>query len=482
MSDINRIKIIGSMPAYNLTTDPIGYFGNKLLRDVTFIDLFPASYSLNTDILSNTMDLIKGSATKNPITGANTLYKYSSGANATQITYKAYKSAIKNIQNYLKTSWQNLNNSYADEIYRWDEMLVAGNNLINNMEKDTSGIRILGVNDSMFTETMGNSFSEHSGIQELTEHIYQSTSQKLGHNINAIGTLQKLDYESSLKVIGTVSSKNAFLDVFTGKMLGIEYSTPHVWKGSSYGSTLSLFLKLASPSGDPYSVLKYITIPLMHLIAAGAPLTANGVTYGMPLVWDTRAYGITRFKVGAISSITISRGSYETVFNIMKQPLILDVRLTIMPLISDYAVLIDPDDISITANDIKKLTNKVSNTVASFKNLNESITKKDSEKKDSGTIDKIESKISENFNDFFKYLTKTLAPVTKQVSKVFTTGKDLFDSTHEGNYYLTLDALGTQGPNDEIDGIMGLGNNPSKKPFNLINTKPKIPNTYKFFI
>jgi hypothetical protein len=204
--------------------------------------------------------------------------------------------------------------------------------------RKTQSIRILAANDSTFTETISNTYSQRGVLDNISQGILDKAPSALRNSAGMMQKIQSISYENALSTLTNFSSSGSLMDVVSGKLLGLQFSSPNTWQESSYASTLSLFIKLVSPSGDPASILRYITIPILTLMAAGSPLTMNGVTYGMPLVWDVRAYGISRFKVGALAALTISRGSYETVFNADKQPTVVDVRLTIVPLVQDFAV------------------------------------------------------------------------------------------------------------------------------------------------
>jgi hypothetical protein len=118
----------------------------------------------------------------------------------------------------------------------------------------------------------------------------------------------------------------------------MDMAVPTMWNGSSYTSNLTLFIKLVAPVGTSECIQKNILEPILYLLAASSPLTYNGIMYGFPLLWDIQGQGITNFRIGGIQNMSLIRGSFETTFNHLLQPTVIDVRLTLVPLLNDFAV------------------------------------------------------------------------------------------------------------------------------------------------
>lgn len=452
--------VIGKIPGYNKKIDPTGKYQNILLRDITYIDLLPASYSLNSSIQNI---LTEGA----PALDFSDLYKYKSGlggGNSSDKTVKIFMNVLKTMGAYLKTRFKatfrsgaGFNDLYGDEV---PKMIAAGNIAIDKFSNAQS-IRILAANDSTFTETISNTYSPKGTLDNISSGILGKAPQMLQ---NAAGIMQKaqaISYDNALDTLTNFSNNGSLMDVISGKLLGLQFASPNAWQESSYSSTLSLFIKLASPSGDPLSILKYITIPILTLMAAGSPLTINGLTYGMPLIWDVRAYGITRFKVGALAALTISRGSYETVFNADKQPLLVDVRLTIVPLVQDFAV-----QYSKPPRDCTKLSK--AERAASQLSMKE-IAKKVAGSTTAGANEAIDG-ATDGAGDvnFIQAFTKMLGMVTSTLGGLVgcVTG-----GTQRRIYY--SHGLGVQSPSDEIEGLMGLGADISGRRKTMIGEPPK---------
>jgi len=461
-SSTNAMGIIGRIPGYNMDIDPSGYFSKILLRDVTYIDLYPAIYTLNDDYFKSIQNLTSSTNTKIDLT---TIYQYQSG-NKASTPLQIFKSSINKIAEYVEIKWKEAAPRYSSEIMMapGDNILDAGLEAIEEFRKQEC-LRILAANDSTFTETVSNNFGDTGILDDLSNKALGMMGSTVQSKAGVMQRIQKLSYNTALETLVNFSSSGSIFDVISGKVLGIQFSSPKAWQDSNYASTLSLFIKLASPSGSPADVLKYITLPILSMLSAGSPLTVNGVTYGMPLIWDVRAYGITRFKVGAIAAMTISRGSYETVFNYDKQPLLVDVRLNIIPLVQDFAVQFDKGSINNIFTD--KLKTKTTSIITN-------LTSPDSTKKTSEP---------DFIATWFKALAGSLNQVITPIEDLVTKTEDIYNSStinDSANFYTNEKLLGVQSPKNEVDGLLGLASDAGN------NTKlfsPGIPEEiYRFSI
>ncbi len=312
--------IIGKIPGYNENIDSSKEFEQELLKGVTFVDLRPMSYQMGTPLgggeVKDTFDFF---------TGVFTDLKEAQKKNG---LFTKETTISKDVFHRILTRMQ------------WDFELSD-----DFPKKDM--IRIVCANDSTFTEQFSNSFGGENGIATIVN------AAKEKWNSSKMGVLQKglksyshsdmIDLAGSMhtKINGLGNSAGA-ADVATGVAFGMNIATPTTWDSSQYTSTLSIFLKLVAPVGTEECIKRNIVEPMMYLLAASSPLTYSGLMYGFPLLWDVQAHGITNFRIGAIAAVSFIRGSFETTFNTMLQPTVIDVRLTIVPLLNDFAV--QPDD------------------------------------------------------------------------------------------------------------------------------------------
>jgi hypothetical protein len=86
-------------------------------------------------------------------------------------------------------------------------------------------------------------------------------------------------------------------------------------------------------------------------------------------MFNVKASGLMHFKLGAISSIIITRGGADTVFNKYSQPLSVEVRLMITPLVNGYAMAYKGNDLYSNGSDSEgPFINTPANTAASLMN------------------------------------------------------------------------------------------------------------------
>lgn len=123
--------------------------------------------------------------------------------------------------------------------------------------------------------------------------------------------------------------------IFQGKQL----SLPRIWKASDYVPTFNFNIKLVSPYGHKDAIQRFITEPILYILCMTAPRTKDGLSYGLFQPVKLKGYGIANINLGAITNVSIRRGGRETAYNVWKQPLIVEVALTVRPLCDGFAVM-----------------------------------------------------------------------------------------------------------------------------------------------
>jgi len=140
--------------------------------------------------------------------------------------------------------------------------------------------------------------------------------------------------------------------IFQGKHI----SLPKIWTSSTYNPSLTVTIKLVSPYGSSEAIKAFIIEPLMYLLALVSPKTDDGLSYGLSQPLYVNGYGISNMNLAAVQNITMRRGGRETAFNIYKQPLILDIMLTIQPLADGFASVVNNDDVATITDAAKPAT------------------------------------------------------------------------------------------------------------------------------
>ena len=223
-----------------------------------------------------------------------------------------------------------------------------------------SGLRLWLTDDSVVSDSFSNNFNKNiieSGVDSLSG--LTTTLRSLGKAVGnetmssgaatakagaawAAGTASKLmtsDADIAKGIEGAISSgADAMADViFNGKHI----SLPKIWTSSTYAPTLTVTVKLVSPYGSKLAIKNFIIEPLVALLALTSPQSNDGVTYGLSQPLQVKGYGITNMNLACIQNVSMRRGGRETAFNIYKQPLILDVMITIAPLADGFAAICD---------------------------------------------------------------------------------------------------------------------------------------------
>ena len=302
-----KTAIIGRLPGYNNNIDSGRQFESQLLKGLTFIDLIPTSYKTAKSVA----ELFSYSGIKSLFGATGTPFTHMSGEKEPS---DMFKSILKNMETGL-----NLDSSFSE----------------------IDMIRIVGANDSTFTENVASAWSGVNSMDSLGAAAKSATNKGdwMGKISNAV---KSVNHQDAMKLFTDAKAGGATIEqIGKGAALGVTFARPSTWENSQYTSTLTMFIKLVSPSGHEECIKRNILAPVMYLLAASSPVTVHGFTYGFPMLWDVHAHGITRFKIGSIAAMTISRGSFETTFNTKFQPTVVDVRLTIVPLMQDFAVQVN---------------------------------------------------------------------------------------------------------------------------------------------
>lgn len=124
---------------------------------------------------------------------------------------------------------------------------------------------------------------------------------------------------------------------------GNKISLPKIWGSSDYKASFSISTKLFSPYGTPEAIKEYIIKPLTLLLILGIPHTNDMISYGRPFAVTLRSWGTAYLNVASITSVTLQRGGTDTVYNIYKQPLIVNVNLNFESLVDGVAAFQSDD-------------------------------------------------------------------------------------------------------------------------------------------
>ena len=341
----DTIYIIGALPGLNATIDATGSFEKTLLNNINFIDLIPATYDIK--------------AIQSLINASVTAAQYLAGSKELKDPSSIFKKAFNDIDFSKLYSYNEKVSNISNKYFAKSLNKYLNDNTINENTKNI--IRIISSNDSVFSETINNQFGDNDFMESISTNPLMGGAKAIAHNAvnfvnqgiknftkvdvkHTIQNIPKYSYGEALNMVTSLSesgySGNSLSAILAKEFLGMNLALPRIFNESSYNNSLSLFIKLTSPTGLNSDILKYIINPLKILIIASAPFSFDGLTTYIPPVWKIKSYGNTDINIGVIDVITVTRGSLDTTYNDFLQPLSLDVRLTISSLSDRFANVI----------------------------------------------------------------------------------------------------------------------------------------------
>ena len=282
---------------------------------------------------------------------------------------KELEGADKKLEGAVAEAFSTKDNAGADSLYSYNDAQSnpaheALNKILNRYfalnETEASklfGFRIIGANDSIYTDNIQNSLNNNqlvdqglnlfekmplvkplSGITSgLTKLDYAKGMQLFTSANGALGSLTNAMAEKTASILnlemngGATDAISSIASIVTGKMFGLNIALPRVYESSGYTNSFNLTIRLTSPTGHPDDIQEYIQKPILLLLIAGGPISLDGVNYGFPIPWKVVGHGISDSKVCFFESISVLRGGLDNHYSDFLQPINIDVRITLSP-------------------------------------------------------------------------------------------------------------------------------------------------------
>lgn len=346
--ELDNHIVIGKIPGYNdninkrptdgSNSDNKIDYTNRLLNNLTTVVMRPTGYTINYGNMARLGGLIDNeqpAGDTNPVDEPTTIDRVTTG-NTENSLYKI-GSTVDLGASLNSKDGPVIGTSTA--LSNWHN-LVEKNITFQNTNKAVDELRILCTNDSTMTEVFGNTF-DVSTAEQISNKIGDSKIGQIAQTLKKSVTVDSTMGMHMLRTGSDLIEDNQLLNVIAGKALGIQSSLPKEWFKADYNNSLQLMIKLISPAGDSESIKEYILKPLQYIIMSASPITYDGITYGYPTIWEIEAEGMMKIKLAGVSALTITRGGNETQFNRFNQPLNVDVRMTIEPLVNGFAARMD---------------------------------------------------------------------------------------------------------------------------------------------
>lgn len=219
-----------------------------------------------------------------------------------------------------------------------------------------SGVRLFLTDDTVVTDGVMTNYQPNF-FQNLADGVskFAQSITNIGRSMHSYSYDKFVDSAISSIDTNAISNKVASMglsdkhsDMFGGIVDGLKegaaivlkgnrLSLPKIWSESSYTPSFSVTTKLFSPYGSPKAIQEFIIKPLTMILLMGVPHTEDMVSYGKPFALTIRAWGSSYLTLGGITSITLQRGGSDTLYNIYKQPLVINVNIEFTSLVDGIA-------------------------------------------------------------------------------------------------------------------------------------------------
>ncbi len=353
--------------------------------------------------------------------------------------------------------------------------------------KTCKGIRLWLTKESTFQEDFRNTYESNTIEQSINKVATTGKFLKSIKSMRSGGQSYGSDYikkahEWTNKLIEehTESKTAAGIWRTAGDIafMGKQLSLPKIWATSDYQPSLTLVVNLCSPYGSPTAIKKFIVEPIVYLLTLISPRSLNGVSYGYPFTLRVKAHGIASINMGYIDSLSLRRGGTDVSYNQYRQPLSVNVNISIQPLTSGFAAIENegPNDgnINDVTNPSNFLTIESGSSVATIGSFIDSFKpygwKKDKQIYLEGTpIDKDTKQ--KQFPNSSSDPSKSSGPLRKPTS---TNTNNQNTSSNNTTYGF--------GNNSTIPSNMFIPNNIINQNSTFNNTKSLITNTSKFLL
>ena len=143
----------------------------------------------------------------------------------------------------------------------------------------------------------------------------------------------------------------AIVGGFTKSFTGDHTIYPQIFQSASSTQSVQFTVHLVSDSGDPYSYLTNILVPLFYIMGMALPRLSknNAAAYAFPPIIQANVPGLWGTRLGMITSLTVIKNPNSTDVSINGYPLSVDVQISIADL--QHVLMTSPmDEISTFLN------------------------------------------------------------------------------------------------------------------------------------
>lgn len=244
-------------------------------------------------------------------------------------------------------------------VYEFDEKIRLFKELCASYHLDNQydGLRLWCTDETVMQDEFSNQYSQNflqsivDKAANVSRYLNLLREAQRGE-VNLREQVSKLldglaGYAGKLSPEGEAIVKEMGDVVIKGKHIGL----PKVWSSSDYNPAINLNIKLVTPYGSPRAVRRFLIEPLAYLLLLTSPISENGITYGYPSSLYIKAYGIATIKCGYIENVSIRRGGADLTYNQYRQPMMLNITVTVRPQVQGFASIHNAPDYDVRTTD-----------------------------------------------------------------------------------------------------------------------------------
>lgn len=206
-------------------------------------------------------------------------------------------------------------------------------NTVDSSIRQGGAYAVFGVD---FTGSVSESFSNSTGEISLANKAKAMSKKARDLKFNLAGgnaVTEMGDIMGGVKDLaaGMLDSISFGLSNVISTMTGGAFvEVPKKWEDSSVSlPSVTYNMQLVSPYGNALSQMQNIYIPLSMLLAGTLPLATGKSSYTSPYLCSIYSRGVQNVKLGVISSLSITRGTSNLIFDKNRRILAIDVSFTV---------------------------------------------------------------------------------------------------------------------------------------------------------
>lgn len=209
-----------------------------------------------------------------------------------------------------------------------------------NVKEDSKarGFKVWVEKGTSISESIDNSFTR-SVLEDVVKNasgvVKQAKFLGQGVGIDAAGNSNAADITSNQQ---GVAQTGTVANIASRTLSGATFNFPQIFDDSKFNRSYEIAFKFVSPYGDDRSVLYYVLLPFLFLLACASPRQDGPTGHTSPFILQVDAPGFFSCPMGVITSFSFRKGGDEMLFNNRGLPLIIEGSMSITDLYSSLSL------------------------------------------------------------------------------------------------------------------------------------------------